>query len=79
MTVFRKFFQENRGDVRRQRRMITEALTLGPATVSDLAERTDLPKELIVWNLLGLVKWGEVEIAGQNGKELIYQKKEVRN
>ncbi|RLI60006.1 MAG: hypothetical protein DRO93_07715 [Candidatus Thorarchaeota archaeon] len=77
MSLFRRFFQQNRSEVRKQRRAITEALSLGPATVSDLAARTNLPKEMIVWNLIGLLRWGEVDIVGDNGGELIYIKKEV--
>lgn len=79
MTQFKSYFQQNRGEVRKQRKAITEALSMGPATITELARRTQMPKDLIVWNLVGLLKWGDVEIAGENGSELIYSRKEVVN
>ncbi|MCF2137778.1 MAG: hypothetical protein K9W43_11155 [Candidatus Thorarchaeota archaeon] len=79
MTQFKSFFQQNRGDIRKQRKAITEALAQGPATITELANRTELPKDLIVWNIVGLLRWGSVEIAGENGCELVYARKEVAN
>ncbi len=77
MTSFTQFFQQKRGDVRKQRKAIQEALENGPSTVTKLASMLDFPKDLIVWNMMGLMRWGVVEVAGEENHELIYGLKEV--
>jgi len=76
MTKFQRFFQQKRGNIRRQRHQIQQALTNGPATVSQLSSRTEFPKDLVVWNLMGMLRWGQIEIAGEDGEELMYALKE---
>ncbi|TFG14161.1 hypothetical protein EU537_04375 [Candidatus Thorarchaeota archaeon] len=76
MTKFRQFFDQKRGEVRRQRRKIQEMLTEGAATVSQLSSRTEYPKDLIVWNLMGMLRWGQIEVTGHENEELVYSLKE---
>ncbi|MEM4735866.1 MAG: hypothetical protein QXS20_09150 [Candidatus Thorarchaeota archaeon] len=70
--TFVRFFAQRRGDVRKQRSSIQEALRGGPSTVTRLAEVTGMPKDLIVWNLIGMLRWGNVEIVGEQEDELLY-------
>jgi hypothetical protein len=53
-------------------------LKAGPTTISAIAESTGFAKDLIFWNLLGMLKWGTVEIADEHGDELTYALKEVK-
>ncbi len=76
MTKFQHFFEQKRGEVRRQRRKLQELLTEGPATVSQLSSKTEYSKDLVVWNLMGMLRWGQIEITGQENEELIYSLKE---
>jgi hypothetical protein len=59
-TEYTSFFKQKRGAIRKQRAVIQKILDLGPATVTDIAEQTDLAKNLIVWNLIGMLRWGMV-------------------
>ncbi|OLS21755.1 MAG: hypothetical protein ThorAB25_26510, partial [Candidatus Thorarchaeota archaeon AB_25] len=34
-------------------------------------------KDLVVWNLMGMLRWGEVEVAGEEEHEMVYKLKEV--
>jgi hypothetical protein len=36
-----------------------------------------MAKDLVVWNLMGMLKWGEVEVAAEEEGELTYIIKEV--
>ena len=75
--MFSRYFTQKRGDVRRQRKAIGEFLQGGPASVSKIADATKLEKDLVVWNLMGMLRWGEVEVAGEENHEMIYTLKEV--
>ncbi|RDE14359.1 MAG: hypothetical protein C4K47_04210 [Candidatus Thorarchaeota archaeon] len=77
MSTFVKFFSQKRGDVRKQRQAIEEAMKAGATTVSIISEKTGLAKDLIVWNLVGMLKWGNVEVTGERDKELVYSLKEA--
>jgi len=77
MSMFAKFFSQKRGDVRKQRQAIEEAMKAGAATVSIISEKTGLAKDLIVWNLVGMLKWGNVEVTGERDEELVYSLKEA--
>ncbi|NHJ15038.1 MAG: hypothetical protein EAX95_15255 [Candidatus Thorarchaeota archaeon] len=77
MSTFQRFFQQKRGDVRKQRKAIEDVLKAGPATVTKIAETTKMNKDLIVWNLVGMLKWGTVEVTGEESHELLYGLKEV--
>ncbi len=65
------------GAIRNQRQTIQLILAKGPATVSTLAKKTEFPKDLLVWNLMGLLKWGKVAVVGEENHELVYGLKEV--
>ncbi len=77
MSQFASFFEQKRGETRQQRKLIEEALRSGPQTVSSIAEKTKLPKSLIVWNLMAMLKWSIVEINGHTDDELVYRLKEA--
>ncbi|MFW9908172.1 MAG: hypothetical protein ACFFEF_06320 [Candidatus Thorarchaeota archaeon] len=77
MKRFAPFFEQKQNEVRNQRQIIQLALSEEPASVSRLAEKTGMAKDLIVWNLMGLLKWGKIVIAGEKNNELIYSLKEV--
>ncbi len=76
MSEFSKMFKQKRGVIRKQRRAIENVLANGPALVSEIAAETDLEKSQVVWNLVGLLRWGDIEIVDDNGEELIYGLKE---
>jgi predicted transcriptional regulator len=75
--MFASFFIQKRGEVRKQRKAIEDFLKDGPSTVSMISERTGFEKNLVVWNLLGMMRWGVVEVASEEGEELTYKLKEV--
>ncbi len=75
--MFVSFFSQKRGEVRKQRKAIEDVLTSGPSTVSKIAEATGFEKNLIVWNLMGMLRWGTVEVASEAGEELTYVLKEA--
>lgn len=75
--MFKEFFSQKRGDVRKQRAAIKSILEKGPASVTRISEETEYPKELVVWNLMGMLKWGDIEVVGEEDRELIYGIKEV--
>jgi hypothetical protein len=71
------YFDQKRGEVRKQRKMISDVLAKGPAKVGTIAQATGMPLDLIVWNLVGMLRWGEVDVKGEDHHELIYALKEV--
>jgi len=75
--MFVGFFSQKRGDVRKQRKAIEDVLKTGPSTVSKLAEATGFEKNLVVWNLMGMLRWGVVEVTSEEGDELTYILKEA--
>ena len=75
--MFGQYFTQKRGDVRKQRKAIAEVLKAGPASVSKITDATELKKDLVVWNLMGMLRWGEVEVAGEENHEMVYTLKEV--
>ena len=77
MKRFAPFFEQKRSEIRKQRQTIQLLLAKGPATVTQLAEKTEYEKDLLVWNLMGLLKWGKVEVVGEEHHELLYGLKEV--
>jgi len=48
-----------------------------PKTVSSLTKSTDLESDLILWNLLAMLKWNQVEIVGEEKHEYLYARKEI--
>ncbi len=77
MTQFTRFFEQNTHATKRQRDEILSVLASGPATISSLATKTEIPEGLVVWNIMGLMKWGEVEVAGEKSHQLLYGIREV--
>jgi len=75
--MFVNFFSQKRGEVRKQRKAIEEVLKGGPSTVSKISEATSFEKNLVVWNLMGMLRWGDVEVASEEGEELTYILKEA--
>jgi hypothetical protein len=72
------FFKQNIGVINNQRETISKVLKTGPTTISAIAEATGFAKDLIVWNLLAMLKWGTVEVESEHGEELTYALKEVK-
>jgi DNA-binding IclR family transcriptional regulator len=77
MSQFTSFFYQNQGIIRRQRAAINEALDEGPATAASIAEKTKIPKNEVVWNLLGMLRWGLVDVTDEHDHELVFSLKEV--
>jgi len=76
--LLRVYFKQNTKDIRDQRAAISKVLKAGPTTISTIAENTGYAKDLIFWNILGMLKWGAVEIENEHGEELTYALKEVK-
>ena len=76
-TIFGEFFNQKHGDVRRNRKALEEELKKGPTKVSMLSDATHLDKELVMWNLMGMLRWGVVEVSGEEDHELVFALKEA--
>ncbi|MBD3406981.1 MAG: hypothetical protein GF411_12760 [Candidatus Lokiarchaeota archaeon] len=72
MSVFSEYFKQKRGAIRKQRKAIKEVLESGPASVSDISEKVEFDKKLILWNLMGMLRWGDVDIVDERDHELVY-------
>lgn len=75
--LFANYFTQKQGDVRKQRKDIEEVLKSGPASISKIAEDTMYAKDLVVWNLMGMLRWGTVETIGEENHEMVFMLKEV--
>ncbi|MGY5863605.1 MAG: hypothetical protein RTV41_03315 [Candidatus Thorarchaeota archaeon] len=75
--VFGEFFNQKQGEVRRNRKALQEELKKGPMSVSTLADATQLTKDLVMWNLMGMLRWGIVEVSSEEAHELVFALKEV--
>ena len=75
--MFGRYFSQKRGDVRKQRKAIADVLSGGPTPISKIAEATKFETDLVVWNLMGMLRWGEVEVASEENHELVYKLREV--
>ncbi len=71
------YFKQNAGDIRDQRAAIEKILKVGPSTISSMAETTGYAKDLVFWNILGMLRWGTIEVESENDDELTYGLKEV--
>ena len=76
MTRFERYFHKNYGVVKEERLSIMKALTKKPSTATELVEIVNIPKEQLIWNLLGLLKWGDIEVTDEIDHELVYAAKE---
>jgi len=77
MKRFAAFFEQKYSDVLRQRKVIKEALLGGANTVAKISDTTEFAENLVLWNVMGLLKWGVVEVVGHENHEVIYSLKEV--
>ena len=77
MRKYDYYFHQKRGTVRKQRETIKKVLSGGPSTISGIHKSTDLPTDLLLWNLIGMIRWGEIDVVGEDEDELIYGLKEV--
>jgi predicted transcriptional regulator len=77
MTEFTMYFNQNYADVTQWRKSILESLKEGPASVSTISEKTEMDKKVLMWNLLGLLRWGDIEIIGEEHHELVFRLREV--
>ncbi len=72
---YRVLFNQRQGDVRKQRKAIGDLLSNGPATVSELAPQLESAENIVLWNLIAMVRWGTVEIVEERDDELVYRLK----
>ncbi len=77
MKRFAAFFEQKHSVVRHQRELIREALNGGANTVAKISDTTEMPEDLVLWNIMGLLKWGELEVTGHEHHEVMYALKEV--
>ncbi|MHA1484966.1 MAG: hypothetical protein ACTSPR_06575 [Candidatus Thorarchaeota archaeon] len=77
MARFSRFFEQNAHETQKQRRSILSALSSGPSTIANLVSKTSIPENLVVWNIMGLLKWGDVEVAGEKNHQILYASREV--
>ena len=75
--LFETFFHQKAGVVRAQREAIEKILSTGPSTVAAIAQSTGFKEDLVLWNILGMMRWGTVDVAGEEGHEIKYALKEV--
>ena len=57
-----------------ERHYIMKQLNDGPVTVSKVSKATGLEPHRVLWNILALMKWNRVEIAGEEKREYLYAK-----
>ncbi len=60
-------------DFRRERKRITDALQVAPATVPELARQTGLPSDRVLWHVAGMRKYGAAREAGPDGEYVKYE------
>jgi hypothetical protein len=75
--LFGEFFNQKQGEVRKNRKALEEELKAGPKSVSTLADATHLKKDLVMWNLMGMLRWGKVEVSDEEDHELVFALKEA--
>jgi hypothetical protein len=75
--LFSNYFSQKQGDVGSQRQAIEDVLKNGPASISKIAEATMYAKDLVVWNLMGMLRWGVVEAVGEENHEMVFMLREV--
>ncbi len=77
MKRFALFFEQKHSEVRQQRKAIKEALVGGANTVAKISDSTELAEDLVLWNMMGLLKWGTIEVSGHENHEVVYSLKEA--
>ena len=53
--------KEKRKEYARIKKLILQSLQDGPKTIPDIAEKLQLPLEIITYNLMTIRKYGEIE------------------
>ncbi len=69
---FVALFKQKTAEVRNQRREILNILSLNSATISELSIKLEIPKNAILWNMIAMIRWGQVEIIEERNDELVY-------
>ena len=69
---FVKLFNQKKSEVRKQRQAIWNALSRKSSTISEMVDELTMPKNVILWNLLAMIRWGQVEIVEETKEELVY-------
>jgi hypothetical protein len=60
-------------EFRRRRKQLGEALQGAPATVPQLAQKTGLPADQVLWHIAGMRKYGEVREVCLDGDYMKYE------
>lgn len=79
-----KFFRERHGGIaeslkqhasrfRQQRKQLTDALKEAAATVPQLALKTGLPADHVLWHIAGMRKYGVAQETGMDGDYVKYE------
>ncbi len=69
---FTPMFKQHYSDVRKQRKAIMKALAGNSSSINEMENELSIPKSVILWNLLAMLKWGQVEIVEERDDELIF-------
>lgn len=65
--------KQHASNFRQRRKQITEALQQSPATVPELAQKTGLPTDQVLWHIAGMRKYGLAQEAGSNDDYVKYE------
>lgn len=57
---------------RRERKSVRDVLAEGPATVPEIAARTALPANVVLWHIAAMIKYGQVREDQQEGDYIKY-------
>lgn len=79
-----KLFRERHGGIpeplkqhasrfRQQRKQLTDALQTGSATVPELARKTGLPADQVLWHVAGMRKYGVARESAPDGDYVKYE------
>ncbi len=75
MKHFGDMFYQNKRETEKQRLKIFEVLKGKQLSVSEISSELGLEKPVVLWNLLGMLRWGQVDVLEGDG-ELIFVTKE---
>ncbi len=64
--------KEYHTDFRRERKQLTEALRVVPATIPELARQTGLSADRVLWHITGMRKYGLAREVGPEGDYVKY-------
>ena len=66
------FLKKYATDFRRERKQLTEALQVAPATVPELSRQTGLSPDQVLWHVAGMRKYGLAREVGPDGDYVKY-------